>query len=379
MQDTIYLDHNATTPLRPRARASMEDAMDMAMDSCGNPSSVHRFGRLARRVVDDARDAVAALIGAKHADVIFTSGGTEANVASLAGTGRSRVLVSAVEHVSVMEAVPDAEVIPVDQHGIVDLAALEAMLADGGSNAVVSVMYANNETGVLQPIERISELARRQGALVHCDAVQGVGKRPISIQELDVDYFTFSAHKIGGPMGIGAIVRKNDAPLAPMVRGGGQERKHRGGTENVVGIAGFGGAAEASRWPCERLTALRPMRDRLESDIANTGVVVFGQDVERLSNTTCLALPGADSEKLVMALDLAGIAVSAGSACSSGKVEPSHVLAAMGVAPELAGAAIRVSLGWNSRPDDVDRFVTAWRKIAAPLTPSGTNGEAAAQ
>jgi len=362
----VYLDHNATTPVLP----DVAQAMAQALARVGNASSVHALGRDARRSVEDARESVAVLAGARPAEVIFTSGGTEANNLALRGTGRERVLVSSVEHVSVLDAVaeaatvpvsiPNPNPIPVDGDGVVDIGALEALLAAAPGPALVSVMLANNETGVVQPVAKIAEAARRFGVLVHCDAVQGAGKMSLDMAGLGVDLLTLSAHKMGGPQGIGALIVRDGTPLNPEARGGGQERRRRAGTENVPAIVGFGvaaageGVAEAPR--------LRRLRDDLESRVVGVcgGARIFGAGAERLPNTCCVSMPGVANETQIMALDLAGVAVSAGSACSSGKVESSHVLAAMGVAPEQAATAIRVSLGHDTTEDDVSTFLEAW-------------------
>jgi cysteine desulfurase len=352
-----YLDHNATSPLRPAAL----DAMVEALRAGGNPSSVHRAGRTARSRVDGARRRVAALVGALPTEIVFAAGGTEANNMAIAGSGRTRVLVSAVEHDSVLKAVPKAEVIPVDAAGVVDLGALEHRLALSGEPALVSVMFANNETGVLQPIADVVRLARQAGALVHCDAVQAAGKARVDLHGLGVDYLSVSAHKLGGPTGVGALAIRSGAPFAPDRRGGGQESNRRAGTENVAGIAGFGAAAEASR---DGL-AVEGLRDRLERALLAIApdACVFGAGAPRLGNTSCVSMPGVKAETQVMALDLAGLCVSAGAACSSGKVHRSAVLAAMGVEDAVADTAIRISCGWNTDSDDIERLIAAWRDL----------------
>jgi cysteine desulfurase len=349
-----YLDWNATAPLRPEAAAAMTEALSL----CGNPSSVHRWGRAARGRVEAAREAVAALAGAAPGGVVFTSGGTEANHLALLGSGRDCVLVSAVEHPSVLGAVPGAERIPVDGDGIVDLAALAAMLAAGAHPALVSVMLANNETGIVQPAREIAAIARDHGALFHCDAVQAAGKIPLSVAELGADFLTLSAHKIGGPPGAGALICASADP-APLLRGGGQERNRRAGTENLAGIAGFAAAANA----CDtaEYERVRGLRDRLEA--ALPGAVVIGAAAPRLPNTSAIAMPGVPAETQIIALDLDGVMVSAGAACSSGKVGPSHVLAAMGIPPGTAGATIRVSLGWSTTEADIAHFIDAWTSL----------------
>lgn len=356
-----YLDHNATTPVRPEAAAAIADALAQN----GNASSVHRYGRLVRRIVDDAREAVAALVGASPADLVFTSGGTEANnhvLRAVSGT----VLVSAVEHDSVLGARDDANTIAVDGDGVVDLDGLRDALAKYDVPGLVSVMLANNETGVLQPVSEAAAIAHEHGWLVHCDAVQAMGKIEVSFRELGIDLMSVSAHKLGGPQGVGALVVRDGLDPDPLLRGGGQERRRRAGTENVPGIAGFGAAAEMAGQGLAAMQGMASLRDDMEVRIlaAVPEAIVHGNGVERLPNTSCIGLPDATAETQVIALDLAGIAVSAGSACSSGKVTPSHVLRAMGLDDTAAQNAIRVSLGWTSRAEDADRFVDSWTAMA---------------
>ena len=357
MPPFAYLDHNATSPLRPAAF----DAMVEALRAGGNPSSVQGSGRRARAIVDKARRDVSSLVGASPAETIFTSGGTEANNLALSGAGRRRVLVSAVEHDSVSRAVTAAEILPVDGNGVLDLAALETALAASPEPALVSVMLANNETGVLQPIAEVVRLARRVGALVHCDAVQGAGKVPVDLHGLGVDYLSLSAHKLGGPTGVGALVVRRGAPLAPDRRGGGQESNRRAGTENVSGAAGFGAAAAEA----VRALDVTALRDALEFSLVQIApeARVFGAGAPRLGNTTCISMPGVPAETQVMALDLGGVCISAGAACSSGKVQRSPVLAAMGVPTAEAACATRVSLGWNSEAADIESLITAWQGL----------------
>jgi cysteine desulfurase len=354
---SAYLDHNATSPLRPVAFDAMAEALKVG----GNPSSIHRSGRAARARVDAARRQVATLAGAMPTEVVFTSGGTEANNLAITGTGCMRILVSAVEHDSVLKAAPDAEIIPVDGNGVIDLGALERMLAASKAPTLVSVMFANNETGVLQPIADVVRLARVTGALVHCDAVQGAGKAPVDLHGLGVDYLSISAHKFGGPTGVGALVVRGNAPFVTDRRGGGQEFNRRAGTENVAGIVGFGAAAEAARDGID----MSVLRDRLETALVAIapGARVFGAGAQRLGNTVCISMPGMRAETQVMALDLAGVCVSAGAACSSGKVTRSPVLTAMGIDPALADTALRISFGWNSQPEDIERLIAAWRDL----------------
>lgn len=363
MTVTAYLDYNAGAPAHPEVVAAMAEALAEA----GNPSSVHQAGRRARARMEAARAAIAALVGATPAGVTFTSGGTEANNLVLRGTGR-RALVSAVEHASVREARPDAVAIPVDGDGLVDRDALERLL--DGPPALVSVMLANNETGVIQPVAEIARIAHAHGALVHCDAAQGPGRMSVDLSELNVDFLTLSAHKLGGPAGIGAVIRADgDQPLAPILLGGGQERRLRAGTENLAGIVGFGAAAQriaGGNGTRDAILGMCDLRDRLEAEVRNRipRAVVVGGNAPRLCNTACLALPGIPAQVQVMALDLAGVMVSAGSACSSGKVAESHVLAAMGLGPEVAGCAVRVSLGPDTGAREIELFLAAWGDLA---------------
>ena len=408
MSQRVYLDWNATAPLRPEAHA----AMMAALDAAGNPSSVHREGSAARRIVELAREQVAALVGAEPRDVVFTSGGTEANVMALtpelqgadggvnppdavdrlSASEKPRVdrrlrklLVSSVEHASVRAGgrFPAAAVeeIPVTDAGIVDLNALDLrlrQLVSYDQRALVSIMAANNETGVIQPVRAAADIVHACGGVMHVDAVQAIGKVPFDIKDMTADFVSVSAHKIGGPTGVGALIRRSAAPpMAPLFRGGGQERGARAGTENVAGIAGFGAAAVAVRGAiAEEAERMCRLRDRLEAALADGPTAIFGRDVARLPNTSLFAVPGLRAETALIALDLEGVAVSSGSACSSGKVARSHVLAAMGVPDALAAGAIRVSIGPSTRETDIDRFLEAWMKLVAGLS-SGRHGLAA--
>jgi cysteine desulfurase len=355
MTTPIYLDYNATAPLKQVAIA----AVSAALAETGNASSVHRFGRLARRAVETAREQVAALVNALPAQVVFTASGTEANNLALAQAGR--LVVSAVEHDSVLQVAGNGAHIAVDRDGVVDLASLERLLSREPEPAVVAVMLANNETGVIQPVAEVARIAHAHGALVHCDAAQAAGKIAIDMAALGADTLTLSAHKFGGPQGVGALVVADNVALRPLLLGGGQERGRRAGTENVAGIAGFGAAAQAVADDLPRMEQVARWRDTMEAQIrsAAPAAVVFGDRARRLPNTSCVAMPGVAAETQVMALDLAGIAVSAGSACSSGKVKASQVLQAMG-AEALAGSAVRVSAGWRSGAEDFERFAEAW-------------------
>jgi cysteine desulfurase len=362
----VYLDHNATAPLRPDARAAMLNALDHG----GNPSSVHGAGRRARAMVEDARERIADLVDAAPRQVVFTAGGTEANHLALRGVAVRRILVSAVEHDSVLAAAAAARVVlPVDRDGVLDLDALEDTLRADEGPVLVSVMLANNETGVIQPVAEAAALAHRHGALIHCDAAQGFGRIPVSFATLGVDLLTLSAHNVGGAPGTGVLVVGDGVALTALMSGGGQESGLRAGTENVAGIAGFGAAAIAAE--AERAAGgdarLAALRDALEAGVRRAApeAVFLGRKAARLPNTSCIALPGRPAELQVIALDLAGVAVSAGSACSSGKVRRSHVLGAMGYGDAVAGCAIRASMGWNSEPADVDRFLDAWIAMRA--------------
>ena len=364
MNQTHYLDANATQPLRPAAR----DAALAAFDSVGNPSSVHRQGRGARRIMEDAREAIAQRFGAAPADLVFTSGGTEANATAIhaLSPGR-RLLLSAIEHDAVRSAVAAAIVVPVHPDGIVDLAALERRLSDGVAS-MLCLMLANNETGVIQPVAQAAEICRRHGAWLHVDAVQAAGRIPVQLAALGAQSLAISSHKLGGPAGVGALLlAPGVAFAAPLIGGGGQERGRRGGTPSVALIAGFAVAAEASS--ADDLGRLGRLRDAAEAAALAHGAVVCGNRDQRLANTTCIALPGAAAGVQVIALDLEGIAVSAGAACSSGKVQTSHVLRAMDLG-SLAGEAIRVSLPWNATQSDIDAFAAAYRRVAARLRPT---------
>ena len=359
----LYLDANATEPLRPEARA----AMLVAADTVGNPSSVHAAGRAARRILEDARESLATRFGARRADIVFTSGGTEANALAVhaLGAGR-RVIIGATEHDAVRSATPDATILPVDRDGFADLPALAALLADAAP-ALVCLMWANNETGVIQPIADAAAICRHYGALLHVDAVQAAGRIPIEFG--DVHSLAISSHKLGGPPGAGALLLTPEvAGISPMIHGGGQERGRRGGTHALPAIAGFAAAGLVKFGHDDNAAAKRvaAMRDAIEAAAISVGATVCGGNAPRLPNTTCLTLPGIRADAQVMALDLDGICVSAGAACSSGKVAASHVLTAMGLGP-LAGQAIRVSLPWNVTADAVPIFAAAYARMADRL------------
>jgi cysteine desulfurase len=388
MTQRSYFDWNATAPLRPEARQAAEDALALL----GNPSSVHAEGRAARAVTERAREQVAALVAARPSDVFFTSSGTEANMLALTPAietadekrPRSRLLFSAIEHTSVRAggrfAHDATEELPVDADGRLNLAALTIAVAKT-PRPLVSLMLANNETGVIEPVAAAAAIVHAAGGLLHVDAVQAAGRIACDMAALGADLLTLSAHKIGGLKGVGALVRRSDAIhiADPLIRGGGQERGTRAGTENVIGIAAFGAAAVAAHRerPAEAAHMLE-LRNSLETGLRaiSPQAVVFGAGVERLPNTTLFVAAGMKAETAVIAFDLEGIAVSAGAACSSGKVQPSHVLAAMGVSPPLARGAVRVSLGWSTTESDVESFLNAWRKLASALS-KGQRGIAA--
>jgi cysteine desulfurase len=376
MSDRVYLDWNATTPLRREAR----DAMAAAWDIPGNPSSVHAEGRQGRRLIEDARTIVAGALGGLPRNVVFTSGGTEANALALTpGMRRDqslparRLVVSAIEHVSVLaggrfsgEAIMTAGV---THSGLLDLEHLRSMLA-GGPPALVSVMAANNETGALQPVAEAAEIVHSAGGLLHVDAIQALGKIAFDIHATKADLVTVSAHKVGGPKGVGALILAEGVQgFEPLLRGGGQELGHRAGTENVGGIAGFGAAVKAAMATRDDdRTRLESLRNRLEEGLRQTpGIIVFSDSAPRLPNTTLFTVPGLKAETAVIGFDLAGIAVSSGSACSSGKVQPSHVLEAMGFGPEIAQGAVRLSLGWSTSEADIEKCLEAWRKLSGTL------------
>jgi cysteine desulfurase len=338
--------------------------MGKALARCGNPSSVHRWGRQQRQAVERARAAVAALVGARAENVIFTSGGTEANhLALLGGTYRSR-LISAIEHDSVREAAVDSILIPVHPNGVIDLGALETLLSTAEQPVLVSLMLANNETGVIQPVAEAAAIAHRHDALLHCDAIQAAGKIPLALKTLGADLISLSAHKIGGPQGVGALIMRKDMTFASILRGGGQERGRRAGTENVPGIVGFGRAAELAV-DLHDSAAIASLRDMMEARLTAIApeARVYGAEAARLPNTLCIGMPGVPAATQVMALDLAGVMVSAGAACSSGKVRPSRVLAAMGASSEQAQCAIRISLGWSTRAEEIERLIEAWAAL----------------
>ncbi|MDI1345409.1 MAG: cysteine desulfurase family protein [Pseudolabrys sp.] len=382
MNERAYFDWNATAPLRAEGREAMVAALSLP----GNASSVHSEGRAARKLIEAARAQVAALVGTEPKNVTFTSGATEANMLALTPAlesggrkePRDRLLVSSIEHPSVScggrFAASQIEQLPVDSNGVVDLDALKAALAKA-ERPLVSVMLANNETGVIQPIREITAIVHAANGILHVDAVQGAGRIDCDITALGADLLSLSAHKLGGPQGAGALVRHSSVVggiqiAEPLIRGGGQERWLRAGTENVAAISGFGAAAEAAN-DARQADAIRmaALRDRFEAalKVHTPATVVFGATAERLPNTSLFAAPGLKAETAIISFDLNGVAVSSGSACSSGKVQISTVLTAMGVEPELARGAVRVSLGWTTTEADIDLLLNAWMRVASSL------------
>lgn len=365
----IYLDHNASSPLRPSAR----DAMIAALEKGMNASSVHDEGRQARFLIEDARAAVADALGTDAEAVIFTSGATEANNLALtpqmtlsgSDVAFEKLFVSAVEHPCVLEGgrfdAGQVFQVPVNSNGIIDLTALEDMLGSAGGRALVSVMAANNETGVLQPVEDVARIVREKGGIFHCDAVQLFGRADIS--GLDADLVTVSSHKIGGPFGVGVLaVRNRGLQIRPLIRGGGQERNQRAGTENAPAIAGFAAAVRSAA--LDEIGEITYMRDAFETGVSDLpGVSIAGSEACRLPNTSLILVDGVGAETALIGLDLQGVAVSSGSACSSGKVGQSHVLAAMGVGTGTAAGALRFSFGWNTTMDDINDAVRALERV----------------
>jgi cysteine desulfurase len=379
-ETAVYLDHAASAPLRPEAREAMLPFLEGRF---GNPSSAHRFGREALAALEDARARLARVIGASPAEIVFTRAGTEADALAILGRARMEpgrpIAVSAIEHKAVLASAHAAEdeaartiVLPVGGDGVVRLDALDAALAEGP--AVVSVMWANNEVGALQPVAEIGARCRAAGVVFHSDAVQALGKVPVRVDEVEVDLVAFSAHKVGGPKGIGALYVRRGTRLRPLLFGGGQERGLRPGTEDVTGAAGFAaaaGAAEAHREAA--MTRIGALRDRLEAGLRERvpGLVVNAVAAPRLPTITNLSVPGADPEALLIALDLEGIAASSGSACSSGAVEPSHVLTAMGIPPEFAGPSVRLSLGWTTTEAEIERVLEVFPRVAERVRTPG--------
>ncbi len=357
MPESAYLDYNATAPIHPE----VIDVMAGAMASPANPSSVHQSGRKAKKIVEDARGVLAEAISCWPQELVFTGSGSEANALALKGFPGRRLAVSTIEHVSVRGNAGDATLLDVNENGVLRLDGLQAFLKASGEPALVSVMLANNETGVIQPIREIADLVHEHGGLLHCDAIQAFGKITVDVGMLGADLLTISAHKIGGPQGVGALFVRNGLDITPLIGGGGQELRRRAGTENVAGIAGFACAAEIHRtlkWQAE----IRALLDAMEAVMlaANPEAVVLGQAAERLPNTSAVILPGLSSETQLMHFDLSGFEVSAGSACSSGRIEASHVAKAMGFNDSEAGCMLRISAGWQTTPAEIKGFTQSW-------------------
>ena len=360
MNNPVYLDYNATCPPKPEVLSAMNDVMAQPH----NASAVHQTGRAGNALIENAREQVAALVNAPSTQVIFNSGATEGNNTVIRHFGDEPILVSAIEHDAVLKAKDDLITIPVNTDGLVDLEALKNLLAEH-KPALVSVMLANNETGTIQPVKQIADLAHSAGALFHCDAVQAAGRIEIDMPAMGIDFLTLSAHKFGGPQGVGALVLGLCGVTPTLLHGGGQEKSARAGTENVAGIVGFGKAAELAKRDLDSFTQKTSSHQKTLEDALGgyDGVHIYGQNAPRVGNTTLFSIEGLSSETLLMAFDLDGIALSNGSACSSGKVEPSHVLKAMGASDEAASGALRISTGWNTSEEDIEAILNVWQKL----------------
>ena len=356
-----YLDYNATAPVWPQVIQGVGEAMR----TLGNPSSVHAFGREASSLVEGARDNIASLISAKPSQIIFTSGGTEANNLALNQGKSNPLIVSSIEHDSVLKAPTNKKVIDVDSEGVIRLEHLNSLLAESAEGSLVSIMLANNEIGTIQPIKEVTKMAQSHGISVHCDVIQALGKIDVDWQELGVDFMSLSAHKIGGPQGVGALVVEEGLELSPLLKGGGQERYRRAGTENVPGIVGFGIAADLVRENRIKMNNTAKLREKLENGLRSIvpDLKFYGSQADRLPNTSCFSMRDVEAEVQLVAFDLDGVMVSSGSACSSGNVTISHVLSAMGVPDGEASTAIRVSFGWQNNLRDVEEFLATWQKL----------------
>ncbi len=360
---TIYLDYNATAPLRSEAR----EAMIYGMDLLGNPSSIHSFGRKTRSALEKARDNIAKMLNAQSSNIIFTSGATEANNTILKGLPEcQKIFISAGEHPSVTNTVPNAHIIPLISNGVVDLDYLTTILKGETTPFLVSIQAVNSETGVIQPIQKIAQIVHEHGGLFHCDAVQALGRIPLDYLTSGCDFMSLSAHKVGGPLGIGVLIASDLRPFTPFVDGGSQEKKRRAGTENLAAILGceaaFKAAIDAQKTYKESLEKLRNV---LEKNIKekNKDVIIVGEDSERIANTTCLISPNITAERQLIFFDLEGVAISAGSACSSGTLKPSSTLKAMSISDENNLCAIRISMGWETTQDDINHFINTYQKL----------------
>ncbi len=357
----VYLDHNATTPMRPEIR----DLIIQIMENVGNASSVHGYGREAHKYVEDARTQVADLCHVESSQVTFTSGATESINTVLHAYRNKRVLTSAIEHPAVLESAPHADRIPVTKNGVVDMNAYETLLNEGEPPALICLMLVNSETGVIQPIAEAAKLAHDKGALVFVDAVQGAGRIDLNMHKLGADYLALSAHKMAGPQGVGALIAKKGIEAPKFMLGGGQEKNCRGGTYNTAGIAGMGLAAQIAKDNIAHYQEITKMRDDMETrmHIFSNKLTIYGENAQRVGNTSNVGLQGMPAQTQLMSLDLDGIAVSSGSACSSGSFKPSHVLKAMSANEEEAKSALRISLGWNTTSADIDAFLESYEKI----------------
>lgn len=367
----IYLDYNATTPILPEALTAAVDALQHV----GISTSTHKPGKETRQMIEAAREQVAKLVNGSFEGVIFTSGATEANNLFLKGVKTKRWIISGIEHSSMLKPVPEAELVPVSKDGVIDLNALEDMLKKDASPTLVSIMLVNNETGVIQPVREAAQIAHKYGAIMHTDAVAAAGKIQIDMQELGVDFLTLSGHKMGAPAGAGALVMAGCTQITPQIAGGTQEKRLRSGTLNTSGVVAMGVAADYATKHIADNQRFALLRDKIENEITKTSkeAVIFGAKAPRVANTTFIGLPGITSDVQMMALDLAGIAVSGGASCGSGTIAPSHVLKAMGVPDNLSNAAIRISLGWKTTEAEIDTFIRHWREMYERVKPRLTS------
>ncbi len=360
----VYADYNATAPISENVKKSIFEGL---LKQTLNPSSLHKRGQEARKILQDARDNVRGAIGvSSDKEIVFTSGATEANNLVMRGIAGYLHVISAIEHPSILNSACNPYIIPVNQEGIVDFLELEKILSElKGNKAIVSVMMANNETGVIQPIEEIAEIAHKFGAICHTDTAQSVGKIKVNMEDLGVDLLTLSAHKFGGVAGSGVLIFNKELAIEPIIIGGGQEKGFRGGTENIVAIAGLSAALQNIPDLLSKMDEVKELRDQLECELLNfaSDIRIFGKNSKRLPNTSFIYMPGVKSDVQLMHFDLNYIAVSNGSACSSGKVEPSHVLLAMGATKEQAECSIRISIGPETKPQDIKKIVDCWYNI----------------
>lgn len=360
----IYADYNATAPISENVKKSI---FEVLLKQTLNPSSLHKRGQEARKILQEARDNVRGAIGvSSDKEIVFTSSATEANNLVMRGIAGYLHVISAIEHPSILNSACNPYIIPVNQEGIVDFLELEKILSElKGNKAIVSVMMANNETGVIQPIEEIAEIAHKFGAICHTDTAQSVGKIKVNMEDLGVDLLTLSAHKFGGVAGSGVLIFNKELAIEPIIIGGGQEKGFRGGTENIVAIAGLSAALQNIPDLLSKMDEVKELRDQLECELLNlaSDIRIFGKNSKRLPNTSFIYMPGVKSDVQLMHFDLNHIAVSNGSACSSGKVEPSHVLLAMGATKEQAECSIRISIGPETKPQDIKKIVDCWYNI----------------